>query len=710
MIEFGQPKEEKDITANDPMLVLYEACLSNPDFSVIDIREHEKYGTVLIVDCINTEIPSAKEIRNKERLALYYNPQSSNKHHVRVLRDDFPRTIHQYLGICVGELCLYHDTWNTRKRTWTPEFHLNRIKWWLKTASEGKLAINDPLLEPVYVTGSKKLILANSFFTEKEDTYYRLDEVNPNLFKMEVGNECDHIDVLHFEVSNVAHGIIHGVTTLIGFFGSMYDVSDNMASIFLNTLRDKLSKYGTSNENTKLTIIIITVPAIREAGELNYTSNYAFILKISAKELLQKIELAVEPSGDSMDSFSVLEAVELEAIQLLEKPSIGQIRLYSGINEHNAEFNGIVIGLGSLGSNIVSIWSKETWGKWTLIDNDYIKPHNIARHIAKSYNIGKSKVSVVQFDHYSNYEYEDSLYRTFEESFHEDRVKEYVTGLDIRVFIDISTSNDVPRSLSSIELPSRCISTFLSPSGENSVLLVEDSNRKIRLDSLECQYYRAVINARWGNEFLSTKNKPVYGGCRDITAIIPQDLISIHSAIISRAIRLELDDLNARISIFMLDNSCNVHRHEIPVSSCSVYQANEWSVIIDDGVIVKIKKYRNKYYPNETGGIVLGYHDQYTKKIYVVDVSDEPRDSISNRTSFIRGVSGLQNKLNDVIERTKGEVNYIGEWHSHPNMCSTKPSADDQIIIHQLKDELRCEGIPFLMIISNGEDMDIIVR
>ena len=81
-----------------------------------------------------------------------------------------------------------------------------------------------------------------------------------------------------------------------------------------------------------------------------------------------------------------------------------------------------------------------------------------------------------------------------------------------------------------------------------------------------------------------------------------------------------------------------------------------------------------KSYPNETGGIVVGFYNRSLDCATVTDVFFETLDSKKGRTWFIRGVYGLQEKLNKLWLRQRGY--YLGEWHFHPGGDSIPSQTD----------------------------------
>lgn len=75
----------------------------------------------------------------------------------------------------------------------------------------------------------------------------------------------------------------------------------------------------------------------------------------------------------------------------------------------------------------------------------------------------------------------------------------------------------------------------------------------------------------------------------------------------------------------------------------------------------------------ETGGILIGRYSDDLTVAWVDAVTDEPADSRSGRTWFMRGHAGLRKLLTRFWRDGR---HYVGEWHSHPNY-SPDPSYPD---------------------------------
>lgn len=105
-----------------------------------------------------------------------------------------------------------------------------------------------------------------------------------------------------------------------------------------------------------------------------------------------------------------------------------------------------------------------------------------------------------------------------------------------------------------------------------------------------------------------------------------------------------------------------------------------------------------KKLPNETGGILIGSFDMERKKLFILDTII-PKDNLEFPASFFRGIDGLKDELSRIKKITANMLTYVGEWHSHPNNCSIKPSEADLELLSWLSNNMSVEGLPAIMLI-----------
>lgn len=77
----------------------------------------------------------------------------------------------------------------------------------------------------------------------------------------------------------------------------------------------------------------------------------------------------------------------------------------------------------------------------------------------------------------------------------------------------------------------------------------------------------------------------------------------------------------------------------------------------------KIHDFAKSRHPIETGGLLLGWWEG--ENVAVVDVI-EVLDKRATHTSWIRREKTAQIALDQALAGRKGNVGYVGDWHTHP--------------------------------------------
>lgn len=125
-----------------------------------------------------------------------------------------------------------------------------------------------------------------------------------------------------------------------------------------------------------------------------------------------------------------------------------------------------------------------------------------------------------------------------------------------------------------------------------------------------------------------------------------------------------------------------------------------WRVFFSKEVLEKFEKVQqNTMTSDENGGIILGVIDGdalYVKIVTSACVGDE-----RTHYAFLRQDEKHLNAWNSINSETKGQMGYLGEWHSHPEKNPT-PSKIDHEEWAKIKKEL---GKPLLFMIIGAETM-----
>lgn len=785
-IPFGEAYENLSLEnlQLDVSKKILKLCEVSKDFEVIELRHltlNNVKSDLIIVDCINDQVPSRNPfgIKIRERLALVFTQDKLPE--VRALRRNFPICPHMN-HVLSGEppsLCLYADTWQNLERTLTPQRHLKQILWWLTKTARGTLHQNGQELEPLYFESPFEIVLPPDFDAKLENPNIVLIPepvfINRSPFKFKIirctfqdkglltpqkppQKKAYNVPIIGFPVvkykeegsllvpqKNIENqkipiftilsvkipSIVHGnIEQYPGTLGELSDQIERRGVKILDGIKNIVKEKtacGVSQDDLNRCLLILSIQMQRSSDSLpEKTYRQAFEVIADFVNFGKKLGVLTRGNDDKYYPISLLGSVtdnnnydwrEIKIFPVEVKTAVTKelAQLASDVNTSTGDFKGVLAGVGALGSTLAELWAKEHWGSWCFIDPDILKSHNIIRHIAKDFYIGKYKADIVRDMVSINYQedyYQASSITKSANNFKDEDVKKTISDADY--FVDATTTIEVPRDIAQNMDAPRSVSVFLTPSGKDSVLLLESSDRSIKLDALEAQYYKFIINTELGQYHLEGNKGDIRvgAGCRDVSFIISYEIIQFHAAMLARQIRLLRDQPKAYICIWTYNSETDaLSSYKIVACLPIISKCRDWNVIMDSDLKEKISKTRMSQLPNETGGVILGYVDHKLKNMYVVDMLNAPPDSAADRTGFTRGIIGLKEDLDEVRLRTANIVDYIGEWHSHPAFASAYPSSLDRILIKHLADNLRLDGQPALMIIvGSSGDISISVK
>jgi len=728
---------------------ILDAISMNPDVEFINAQLGIEETEYLIIEVKNGRISSenVKGIEFRERLAIGIEPGSKNVPRVLPLRECFPELMHtnEAKPGFPRDLCLYNEAPTSVFRTWTPEKFLRRIFWWLENAAEETLHLADQPLEQPFFSSHHNVILP--WNTDDHIAQEKLKDLCiSNIVERPSsrGNGEDFTFITNFKdcperwhygnpvnIDVIPHIItlppqVHGtINRLPVSLAGFYDFLDNQSPTECEQLKVFLISRGLKEEsaNTRaaFTLFLIFTPNKRDEHSDEVESTYfnALLKLESPGHIAKSFGLCTNSlSGTSSQRFQPVIGANFDLsskevlkedllhVEVVTKNSHETNRSQSGVQDDGP--NGAVVGVGALGSTLIELWSRSGWGKWKIIDHDYIRPHNLVRHTALLTHIGRPKVDVVA---------ELASLVSAEPPRLESSICNVVTTTeselqliydDIDFVIDASTTLDYPRRVSLFDDAPRHCSVFLTPSGEASVLLCEDAGRTLRMISIEAQYYRALVNDPWGGNLLSQSNPAYYSGasCRDISTELAYSSVMTHSANIAEQIQKISTQPQplARIWERSKENGA-VSVHDIELNVAFTVKAGNLTISYDQGLINKMQLLRTKNLPSESGGILVGYHDFNINHIVIVDARPAPEDSDSSTSSFQRGLKNVTQDLDFIRVTTNSHVDYIGEWHSHPKGCSSSPSSLDIEQLEGLSNMLAEDGLPAIsMIVSKHPD------
>ena len=684
-------------------------------------------GDVLVLE-LDVEVPQhpVHRICRRELIAVTFMVDDQSYPEVEALRGDFPQVPHLNMrsSDVPKSLCLYEEPWEALELRWSPGAYLERIREWLALTARGKLHAPDQALEPFFLAARDTLVLGDAAIRDA------LRDLPSGVWTTEYDAGGGRTVFLAEASANPdddasAPSVIMATTVNPRTAGVIRRTPKNLADLhellveggddFVGQLCARFAHWSQRGDLLeKQLILLLVVPITRSPDGPKETSEVrAFRTNATVAEAGVSIGLWQEHEG----SFGRLLgpapsspglSIELSMLNVVHKLSREGASRLNGIGETST--NVVAIGVGALGSQVCLNLARAGWGQWTYIDQDYVLPHNLARHALPGFCVGMPKASTLAFvvnDIIEGDPLATSIVaNVLRPSTSREQLRESLSGAGL--ILDMSASVPVARAMAhDFESTARRVSIFLNPSGSDLVVLAESADRALRLDSLEMQYYRALIDRSDLSNHLTRPEQEIrYGqACRDVSFVLSQEMVALHASIGARITRQVADQPDASIAIFRADPNClTVSRVDVATSTAVEQQFGEWRVVTDEVLLDRVATCRKARLPNETGGVLLGSVDAQRRIVYAVAALPSPTDSEEWPTSYIRGTQGLAQQLEYIRKVTDDQIEYIGEWHSHPDGSGVSPSDDDGKALSYLSELRAADGRPAVFLIVGESD------
>lgn len=693
---------------------------------LVSIRECE--GTdALTIDIGPLEIPQYPivKVNRIERVEIV---AIENDLPIVFCREDFPVVPHlNILSDGKKALCLFDVLFEDIQYMFNANMFLQRIVYWFEQTARGQLHQPDQPLEPYFPGVRDVLILPlhsnnNPFIRLK-----RIQTSHSTLYQeVPIENSSDGrvYAVLQAKIGKTfSENIIHKMPRTLGELDAAFDESivdyleeyiQKIWEIKHTPLYKQLFQQKETELRNSAVIIILRISLARTPGATpeQYTIK-AFQLANNFQTLYQlfgyKKENGKLRKFQKEDNHNSLSIMPFDVMLSFDRATA---QLYSGYNTSDADSFFVQIGLGALGSQIANNCIRTGYGKWTYVDSDVIYPHNLARHCLGQAYIGQNKAQAMfKYANTLTGFYAPSVTKAIPHDVFDTNTKcELIAAIESAdMIVDCSASVAVERYLS-FELAghTRAVSFFMNPSGTALIMLLENIDRSICLDTLEMQYYRLLIQEPTLKDHLKSDHQLLYSStCRNVSLVYPQDNAAIFAGLCSKAIKEAKHTTKAMISIWLFDNLSLQHFEEDGEFFDKVY-SDGWTIRISQTLLEKLYFQRNAKLPNETGGVLIGSFDFAHEVCYIVDSIISPPDSLEYPNAYIRGCDGLLDRISKIDETTIGNLVYIGEWHSHPT-ASTQASKDDLILLASIKEYTRLYGIPGVMLIVGEEKYSLYI-
>lgn len=653
--------------------------------------------------------------------------------HVYPLRPDFPGHVPHFNVALPGQprsLCLYETPPEEVRRTYTAIAFVERIRWWLLETAYGRLHGDAQPLDPLFQRAGLTLILPSDDIkpgtlcvaarvSDRRDSPVRLIEVT-QATAAQLQNRQGLHGVVFLRTQPVEHGRVRDIPfNMAELIGAYHEIGADITEALKDALQTLYQSEQAKSSLEQPLIIIIETPLMRAGGDVEAKTARAFIthdvkavdLAIKLGALIKEnnflgVPLGVRPKAEDVTTVDLIPADTHEPFDR------SRAQLASGYSV-SATVPTALLGAGALGSQIALTAGRGGYGCRIVVDNDYLLPHNLARHGLGPEYLGWSKAAAV------GQELTYLLGAGTTESIHEDILSpsegsRWPAALsEVQRIIDASASVPVARWLACDAVrEARAVSCFLSPSGRDAVMLVEGAGKSPRLDHLEMTYYRHLVSDAGLAGHLSAGEVALYvGGCRNPSVKIPQTQVAALSSVVVEAISQRSWPDAGGIYIWRSEEGLTgITYYTFGGEPYEQIQVGDWTVWARRGLLTEMGEARQQAGESETGGILVGTWDRDRKIIYVVSHYDPPPDSKHEPTGFIRGTVGVYETIVSIHGKTAENLTYIGEWHTHPLGYGTQPSRDDENLLWWIHDALRWSDAPALIMIMGDDGTRFMLR
>ncbi len=388
----------------------------------------------------------------------------------------------------------------------------------------------------------------------------------------------------------------------------------------------------------------------------------------------------------------------------------------------------LLLGCGAIGSKFaIHLIKNGQCKKITFVDNDELSPHNLIRHGLLHDYLGMNKAQALKrVTEEIFYAEKDSINATAIQ----ENALDLIVGKDNKILcnhtllIDATASPTIRNALVSCKnLPSslsvcRC---EIADNGNLGFMSIEGPKRNPRLDDILYYLFDSAIDDPEISDWLKATEKQrnsnsdatleeinIGISCNSDTMRLSDDIVSLHSSSFSlgsrKIIRENKQMKSGYLQISYINKESGNHSVRLfeisPIVRIPCENNPKWDVRVKEEVKQSIMQCARDSGRNEIGGLLFGHIEQKNKVVYVMRFLPAPPDSICEPHRFVRGVKGVREKISEIGNLTGGLINYIGEWHSHPNGVK-KMSGTDWQEIKNIKTVL--DPVPlstFMMIVT----------
>lgn len=376
-----------------------------------------------------------------------------------------------------------------------------------------------------------------------------------------------------------------------------------------------------------------------------------------------------------------------------------------------------IIGYGALGSSIADFMARSGVRHLSVMDQDTLWPHNLARHSGNRSGVGRPKIGSAAALSSEIYGDPGSINCRISSadvcSLSAAELAEHFAGCGL--IIDASADERVRQYLSETRLPdnARLCRIEIYARGKLGVAFhCGEQNNPNPVDlyyelirsSADIDDVKAWLVADQGSAVF--EDELLTGiGCASATTRMPKHVVAQHaSAFMPDIIDANSSSSGSGFGVNPLNERMQPSGYlwiDVPPVTVMQPRNNEdWSVRLSDRSLRRIEQLREAAAPSETGGYLYGGIDYNTRQVYIVEVSDLPDGSKASPSSLKLAGAG-HTVLERKLERcTGGKLSLVGTWHTHP-ASGPQMSTTDRETMEGFREDDKELGLPTLLIVSS---------
>lgn len=696
------------------------ADFKNGALEILDIQNYSQNNELLkisvSIDCsIYEKIPQGIPLRSRERLFFLIPPDFPFKapsvytFHTRFA--GFPHVQWK------NSLCLFQapaTEWNASDGMFG---FLDRLDLWLKKAALNELdAVGMPLHPPVaYPNSNRTPIIVPRINTPEvsDEGWFGLASIK-NITENRVDIVGWSQDYKSIKSEKVAAVILLSKELPFEYPTNVQKLIEELESHGISRQRLFLTlQYavlGNTNDDPLYLIVGTPQRGIQGSNEKKQHLSVWYISPTIAKGL----RLAIHKYSNNSDLQSIGSEVEQIIIDWTKKAKIEWCSVREDRPEiiiqrdHSSDlsiFKGKSVslwGCGALGSHIAEYLVRAGISKIILRDYSRVAPGILLRQLYNDIDIGEFK-SIALAGRLSKIQVNSDLVI-------EPIASNLINHLDsadwhdnVDIIIDTTASHNVLHKLETklkmVSNPKPYIASMMIGhsaenglsvlTGRNSIAGPHDIIRKAKMfaaNEIPLKYY---VDEFWPAKPRTELFQPE-PGCSDPTFVGSESDVALLAGLMLNNIAHDLKSSPEQTSYVNFIKQPHLENLN-PVPSHAKFKMEPdikindpfagYHIRLSDSAWKEIKSWinrckRTKGDKIETGGILFGERDDVAKIIWISEITGPPPDSLESSNYFQCGVEGIAEANLEKKNRSRGSVQFVGMWHTHPESAPIPSEID----------------------------------